>query len=391
MLRGAGPGRAGVVLPKGRSRMSGVDLLWMLVGLVLLVGGAELLVAGASRMAASFGVSPLVVGLTVVAFGTSAPELMVSLVSALGGQGDIALGNAVGSNTFNVLFILGLSSLITPLVVDAKLVRFDIPLMVAASALLAFLARDGVLGQGEGAVLALGLVLYLVALVLEARRDQAAGEPEPAHSLIDDLEGPRDGVARDLASIVAGLLLLVGGSRAFLIGAISVARGLGISELVIGLTLVAAGTSLPEVATSVVAAWRGERDIAVGNVVGSNLFNILCVLGVASLAVPGGIPVPAAALRLDIPVMVAAAALCLPICFTGMRVDRWEGALFLAYYAAYTTYLVLTASGHAGLPSLREAVLYGLLPLTLVPLGVQLWQALPDGHGGRRPEGAPLG
>ncbi|HUP23913.1 MAG TPA: calcium/sodium antiporter, partial [Thermoanaerobaculia bacterium] len=343
------------------------------VGLVLLVVGAEALVRGASRLALAFGISPLVIGLTVVAFGTSAPELAVSVTSSLGGAADVAVGNVVGSNIFNVLFILGLSALIVPLAVAQQLVRLDVPLMIAASLLLVLFGRNGQVSQGEGVVLFLGIVSYTVFLIRQSRREgkPVAGEPVGTGDPVAE-----DPVAReyqetfgegapkrsrqwvlDIGLVLGGLALLVLGGRWLVDGAVTFARLLGVSELVIGLTIVAAGTSLPEVATSIVAAVRGERDIAVGNVVGSNLFNILCVLGLASAVTPGGLPVSAGALRFDIPVMVAVAVACLPIFLTGHVIARWEGGLFLGYYLAYVLYLVLVATGHELLGPFRAAML----------------------------------
>ncbi|MEP0774130.1 MAG: calcium/sodium antiporter [Acidobacteriota bacterium] len=336
-----------------------------LLGLALLLGGAEALVRGAAALAARLGITPLAIGLTVVAFGTSAPELAASILAARAGAGDIAVGNVVGSNIFNVLFILGLAAVIAPLVVQRQLVRVDVPVMIAVSLLVVPLAWDGRISRAEGALLLGGVILYTVLLLRAARQDPEDGAPSPAQGTL----------LGQLALVVAGLAALVLGARWLVAGAVALARVLGLSELIIGLTVVAAGTSLPEVAASVVAALRGQRDIAVGNVVGSNIFNILCVLGGAAL-VGGGVPVAAAARHLDIPVMIAVAVACLPIFFTGHRISRWEGALFLAYYLAYTLYLVLQAQHHDAAPLLGWAMLTFALPLTAITLAVLAIRAL---------------
>jgi cation:H+ antiporter len=345
-------------------------------GLVLLVGGGELLVRGASRLASSVGVSPLVVGLTVVAFGTSAPELAVSLQAARSGEVDIALGNVVGSNIFNVLFILGLSAVITPLVVTGQIIRQEVPIMIGASALLFVLSLDGSISRLEGALLFALLVGYTIFLVVQSRRETKA--------LADEYQGERhlaaprsraDRLGAQLGLIVVGLVALVVGSRWLVGGATAIARLLGVSELVIGLTVVAAGTSLPEVAASVAAAVKGQRDIAVGNVVGSNTFNILGVLGLSALLAPTALPVPSSLLHFDTLVMLAVALGCLPIFFTGHVISRGEGWVFLAYYVAYTGYLVLRSQQHDALGTYALVMQWVVLPLTVLTLAVSVWRA----------------
>ena len=349
-----------------------MTLFLFVVGLGLLILGAELLVRGASRLAVSFGISPLVVGLTVVAFGTSSPELAVSVQSTWSGQVDIALGNVVGSNIFNVLFILGLSALITPLLVDQQLVRQEVPLMIFVSLLVWGLAWDGAIGRFDGALLAALLAAYIVFVIVQSRRNpSAAVTAEYDEALaIDPGRGWDRHWTVQVAMVLVGLILLVQGSSWLVQGAVAFATWLGVSELVIGLTIVAAGTSLPEVATSILAAVRGERDIAVGNVVGSNLFNLLGVLGVASLVSPAGLPVAASMLTFDLPVMVMVTVACLPIFFTGHLIARWEGGLFFAYYVAYTVWLVLHATDN-GYSAGYGAVMAGfVVPLTFVTLAI---------------------
>jgi len=352
--------------------MDPIVLGLFVLGLVLLVAGAELLVRGASRFAARLGISPLVIGLTVVAFGTSAPELAVTVQAGFAGQAGIAVGNIVGSNIFNVLLVLGVSALIVPMVVSQQLVRLDVPLMIGASVLLWILALDGRISLFDGLLLTAGIVAYTVFAIRQGRKESAVVQAKYAQAFGD---GKRTGLGRlpvQIAFIAAGLVLLVLGAHWLVGGAVAIARLFGVSELIIGLTIVAAGTSLPELATSIMAALRGERDIAVGNVVGSCLFNLLSIAGIAALVTPGGLEVAASLIRFDIPVMVAVALACLPIFATGHLIARWEGALFLAYYLAYVLYLSLAATQHAVLPAYSAAMLGFVLPLTTVTLVVLL-------------------
>ncbi len=340
-----------------------------LIGIVLLIAGAEAIVRGASRLAAAMGISPLVIGLTIVAMGTSSPELAVSVQAALNDSADISLGNVVGSNIFNVLLILGTCAAIVPLVVHQQLIRLDVPLMVGISILTLFLCRDGLIDRREGAFLLLLLLLYTGMLIRMSLREtkeirkeyeQEFGEkPKTTGQLITNL-----------FLVIVGLAMLMAGSRWLVAGAVAAAQALGVSELIIGLTVIAAGTSLPEVATSVMASVRGERDIAVGNVIGSNIFNILGILGFTTLIAPGGIQVSPALLRFDIPVMIAVSVACLPIFFSGYRINRWEGCLFVAYYVAYTGYLILDATDHDALPAYSSVMQAFVLPITLLTLAI---------------------
>lgn len=350
------------------------------IGAALLIAGAELLVRGASRLAGAAGISPLVVGLTVVAFGTSSPELAVTVGSAVTGQTDLALGNVVGSNVFNVLFILGLAALIVPLVVDEQLVRLDVPLMVAASVLVLLLGLDGAIGRPDGLALVAGLLVYTGYLISRSRRRTVRDE-DPAGGGGSGRPSP----ALDVGFVVAGLGLLVLGARWMVGAAVDAATALGVSSLVIGLTVVAAGTSLPEVATSVLAALRGQRDIAVGNVVGSGIFNLLAVLGLGGVVAPRGLPVPPGALSFDIPVMIAVAVATLPIFFTGYVIARWEGAVLLGYYVSWTAYLVLDATRHDRLTAFGAAMVWFVIPLTAVTLAVVVVRTLRDGPGRDQP------
>jgi cation:H+ antiporter len=351
-----------------------MNILLFVGGLALLVIGANLLVRGASKLALSFGISPLVVGLTVVAFGTSAPEVAVSVGAVLDGKTDIAIGNVVGSNIFNVLFILGVSALITPLVVNLQLIRQEVPIMIGVSLLLLALSLDGKLGLFDGALL-FGLVIaYTAFLVIQSRRETKAAQAE-----YDDEVKPAEAGAWDaklpaqIGLIVAGLVCLVFGSEWLVTASIAFAKAMGVSDLVIGLTIVAAGTSMPEVAASITAALKGERDIAVGNVVGSNTFNILGCLGLSSLVSgAAGLAVPASVLAFDIWVMLAVTLACLPVFMTGREIARWEGGVFVGYYVAYVAYLILAAQQHDALPAFSSVMLSFVIPITVVTLIVVL-------------------
>lgn len=349
-------------------------------GLAGLVLGASALVRGASRLALNLGLSPLVVGLTVVAFGTSAPELAVSAGAVASGQMGLAVGNVVGSNIFNVLFILGLAALITPLSVHLQVIRQEVPVMVGAALLVVALGWDGSYGTLDGALLVLLLVGYSAFLVIKSRTESSMAGASLGDASASGGHSGASGWDRHLPAqlglIAAGLVLLVAGSQAMVTAAVHFARLLGVGEVVIGLTIIAAGTSLPEVAASIMASLKGERDMAVGNVIGSCVFNLLGVLGVAALTATltgqGALPLPPEVAAFDLWVMLAAFVACLPVLLTGREIVRWEGALFLACYAAYTTYLVLAAQRHAGTEAFADAMLWFVLPLCAVTATV-LW------------------
>ena len=349
-------------------------------GLAGLVLGASALVRGASRLALNLGLSPLVVGLTVVAFGTSAPELAVSAGAVASGQMGLAVGNVVGSNIFNVLFILGLAALITPLSVHLQVIRQEVPVMVGAALLVVALGWDGSYGTLDGALLVLLLVGYSAFLVVKSRTESSMAGASLGDASASGGHSGASGWDRHLPAqlglIAAGLVLLVAGSQAMVTAAVHFARLLGVGEVVIGLTIIAAGTSLPEVAASIMASLKGERDMAVGNVIGSCVFNLLGVLGVAALTATltgqGALPLPPEVAAFDLWVMLAAFVACLPVLLTGREIVRWEGALFLACYAAYTTYLVLAAQRHAGTEAFADAMLWFVLPLCAVTATV-LW------------------
>jgi cation:H+ antiporter len=347
-----------------------IVLVLTILGLAFLVFGAEVLVRGAARLAAALGLSPLVIGLTVVAFGTSSPELAVSLKAQVLGSSDVALGNVVGSNICNVLLILGCTSLVAPVAISAKVIRRDVPIMIGVSFLPLLLGFNGTIGRGSGILLFTLFLAHSYWIVRTSRREAAMEDLQRSETA----EEPGDSVSHhwiwNVSLVIAGLILLFLGARWVVTGAVTLARFLGVSELVIGLTVVAVSTSLPEIATSVVAGFRGQTDIAVGNVVGSNIFNILLVLGLSCSVAPRDLHVEPHALWVDIPVMIAASVACLPIFFTGRIIDRWEGGLFLLGYCAYMVYLVLRASSHAFLPTYSVIVLGFALPLVIIVLAI---------------------
>ncbi|MGL1834043.1 calcium/sodium antiporter [Rhodocyclaceae bacterium SMB388] len=345
--------------------------LFFVLGLTLLVIGAEVMVRGAAKLALSFGVSPLVIGLTVVAFGTSAPEMAVSVGASLTGTPDLAIGNVIGSNIANILLILGISALIAPLLVHEQIIRQEIPIMLGASLLMVVMALDGNISRLEAAVLFMLVAAYSFFLIRQSRRASRDTQDEFAGEMPPDTKWDRHWSVQ-LGLILAGLIALVQGSDWLVGAAVAFAQAFGVSDLVIGLTVVAVGTSMPEVATSIVAAIRGQRDIAVGNVIGSNVFNIFAVLGVTGLVSAGGIPISEAARNFDLWVMLAVAFACLPIMITGREIARWEGAVFLGYYAAYTAYLVLAAQQHALLPAFSNAMLGYVMPITVITIIVSV-------------------
>jgi cation:H+ antiporter len=354
--------------------MSASALALLIVGIAILVVGAELLVRGASRIATRTGISSIVIGLTVVAFGTSTPELAVSVSSSLDDKADLAIGNVVGSNIANILLVLGLAAAVGGgLTVAQRIVRLDVPVMIGVSVLVWLMAIDRRISTIDGIVLVVGLLAYTGWTLRQARRPDPVADAEYDQALDDIAETSTTGrtsVWIDLGLVVIGLAGLVIGARLLVDSASEIARGLGVPDLVIGLTVVAVGTSMPEIATSVVAAARGERDLAVGNAIGSNLFNLLCVLGLTAVVAPGGVPVSDGAVTFDIPVMTAVAIAALPIFFNGFALKRWEGIVFLAYYALYVTFLVLDATDHAARDGFAAAMTTFVLPLTAITLVV---------------------
>lgn len=345
--------------------MNVLDIVMVVAGLVLLVLGGEGLVRGASTLAAKVGLSPLIIGLVVVSAATSAPELAVTIGAVLDGEPDLAVGNVVGSNIVNILLILGITAMISPLIIKRQIVRFDIPVMVGISILLVIVSLDGRISVLDGSLLLTVLIMHVVVSIVVGRREVAAPDLKPVEPALNSKP-----VKLWLAIILlaAGIGLLVFGAQLLVTGAVNIATNLGVSSLVIGLTVVAIGTSLPELATSIIAIRRGERDMAVGNIVGSNIFNIGIVLGLPAIIFGEGIPVPAAAIALDMPLMLATAIALLPIAFTGFVIARWEGSMFVALYVAYTAYLVLASTQHDATGGFTAVMLWFVLPLVAVTL-----------------------
>ncbi|HYF51383.1 MAG TPA: calcium/sodium antiporter [Planctomycetota bacterium] len=364
--------------------MTANTALQLLLGLTALILGAQFLVKGASKLALALGISPLIVGLTVVAFGTSAPELAVSAQSALSGQTNVVLGNVVGSNIYNVLFILGLCALITPLVVAPQLIRIDVPIMIGASLVLYLLALDGTISRADGALLAAGIAAYILFVIRQARRERQAVQEAYADELKGSIKPDRRYWLHALF-IVIGLVFLGLGSDWLVEGAVAVATAFKLSPLLIGMTVVTVGTTAPEMTACLVASARGEKDIAVGNIVGSNIFNILAVLGTGGVLSPTGIPVDATMIGFGLPVMVAVAVACLPVFFTGAAIRRWEGAMFVTYFCVYTSYLVLEAMKNEASGTVRVVVIWLMLPLTMVTLGTSTWREWKKRKGGELP------
>lgn len=348
------------------------DVLLILGGLVLLVLGGELMVRGAGSLARRLGMSPLVVGLTVVSVATSAPELAVTVDSVLTGAPELAVGNVIGSNTANVLLILGAGALMAALSVQRQLLRFDLPVMIVLSVALLLLSLDGSLSLLDGVILLAAFVGIMVTTVLLGRR--------AVREAAVDGDGDADGedapapVWVSVAFVAVGVAALVLGARLLVSGAVSIASGLGVSELIIGLTIVALGTSLPELAATVAAVRRGEVDIAVGNVVGSNVANIGLVLGLPAVMSPAGLPVPPSSVALDLPLMIAAALALGTVAFTGHTVERLEGGVFVALYVAYLGYMVLASSEHDALRGFSLVMVAFVLPLLIVVGAVTVWQ-----------------
>ena len=355
--------------------MDFLTFVWLVVGLVCLVFGAEWLVRGASTVATKLGVAPIVVGLTVVAFGTSAPEMAVSISGALSGSADVAIGNVVGSNTFNILAILGLSAAISGLSIEQRLLKFDIPVLILITVVVYVLILNDVVGRIEGAVLFLGVIAYTGWLLRGARKGESPAVEAEYKEAVESVEGSTfsQSLAFQIGLVLVGLALLVLGSQLLVNSATEIASALGVSDLVIGLTVVAAGTSLPELATSVLAAIRGQRDIAVGNVVGSNIFNLLAVLGASAAVSSNGVAVNSEVIRLDFPVMLAATIVLLPICWNGFMIKKWEGSFLVVFYIAYVAYLIMEA-GDSTAPELYRTAMLIIVPLVMVVYGAAGFQ-----------------
>ena len=340
-----------------------MTLLFFILGLAGLIVGAEFFLRAVDRFGLKWGVSPMVMGLTVVAFATGAPELAISLKAAMNDSADLVLGNIIGSNIANILLILGITGLITPLQIKLRIVRIDVPIVIAMSIVLYLLALDGVLSLTDGIVLLLGLLTYSVFTFLQIRKNKVDISELYGHEEVELATGTFFYV-KNIGLLLAGLALIGLGANWMVSSAVTIAQLLGMSELVVGLTIVSIGTSLPEVATSITAARKGNADIAVANVLGSNLYNIMLTLGLTIVVAPGVLEVSRNALMLDMPFMIAVAVGCIPIFLTGFDLDRKDASLFLFYYAAYLIYLILEATGSEYLGWIEKGFFFGILPFT---------------------------
>jgi len=352
-------------------------LLHLIAGLALLLAGAGLLVRGAARLAARLGLAPLLIGLGLVACANGAPALAVGLRAVGAGHGDIAVGTVLGGAIFNLLFVLGLAALLSPLLVSRRLIRLDLPLLLGAGLLAFALAADGVLSRLDGALLGAAFLAYGGLLIRAGRRARVRGADDQfaAEFALHERPGPH-AWALDLLLPGLGLLLLALGAVLLVEGAVLLARALGLSELVLGLTLGAVASALPGLATTLLAARKGERDLAAGNLLGGTLFTLLAVLGLSALLAPRPLSISPNALAFDFPVLLAAAVACLPIFFAGQRIKRWQGLLFLAYYLAYGLHLLLFASGAPAIGEFHHALAWYALPLsglTLALLAARAW------------------
>jgi len=337
-----------------------VPLIWFIVGLAALISGAELLVRYISKIALKLGIPKVIIALTVVAFGTSAPELAVSVQASVDGQTDLMLGNIVGSNISNTLLILGLSALFIPLKVHKNIIRADAPIMIGITILLFIFSYNGSLGFWECSLFLVLLTLYLIFL---ARQRSNITIPEVEKNTTDS-----GNMILNVVLTIVGFVLLITGARWLISSSLIFAEMAGVSELIIGLTVVAIGTSLPEIVISLVAAFRGERDIAVGNVVGSNILNILAVLGLSGVFATDIIPIQQALLEFDFPVLIAASIACLPIFWTGHKIVRYEGAIFMICYFAYIFYLFLSSTNSPFVEVFINTMLFFVLPVAVITI-----------------------
>lgn len=343
-----------------------ITTVLFIASLITLSLGAKFLVSGAIELAHLLKISSLMIGLTVVSFGTSAPELAVSILAARKGEVDLLLGNVVGSNIFNQLFILGFCAACTPLVVSKQLIRWDVPVLIGVTLLFWGMAAFGVLWRWEGFLLFGGIVIYLIFLYFYQKKTP------PKEPLLS----PKRSTLINGLLVLLGLLLLWGGSELLISRAVMIAKFFNVSELLIGLTLVSIGTSIPELATSIAALRKGEKELVIGNVVGSSLFNLLAVMGLGVIFSPKPILVSKSMINFDLPVLVAISIALLPIFVTGHRVSRWEGFLFVAYYLFYLLYLYLELTAPLALPLFQSAFFLFILPLTLLTLGITIYRHL---------------
>ena len=342
MARGAWS-RGRPVPPPIMERMHLVAITSFIAGLIVVIVGAELIVRGGSRVGALLGVSPMVLGLTVVAIGTSTPELAVGLTAAAEGNGGLAVGNIAGTNIVNILLILGLSAWILPLKVQLLSLKLDLPVMVGSALALLWMAWDGLLSRQEGAWMVAASVLYTIAMVRLSRRESLPIQQEFSREYSAKNILPRVATLQGTVSVLmlaAGIVVAVVGAELLVSGAVDIAKSLGVSDAVVGLTIVAIGTSAPELATTIMGTLKNERDIAIGNLIGSSTYNILFILGVTSLASPAGVPVDAPLLHIDLPLAALVALGCVPVFASDRLISRKEGACFVAAYAVYLGTLI---------------------------------------------------
>jgi cation:H+ antiporter len=316
------------------------NVLWFLAGLAALVAGAEVMVRGGAKVASRFGISPIVIGLTVVSIGTSMPELAVGVVAAIEDNGALAVGNIAGTNVVNLLLVLGLSALLLPLALEMRTLRFELPVMAGAAILLWLLVIDGVLSRIDGVVLTVGAVVYTVAVVRTARRESRYVTTEFTEAYPKTVAPDR--TVLHIGMMLAGISIIVIGAERLVDAAVGMAREFGVSDALIGLTVVAIGTSAPELVTTIVSTLRGERDIAIGNLLGSSIYNILLILGITCLVPAHGLALPTQLVRIDVPIMAAVAVACIPIFITGRRVSRVEGGAMVAAYLAFLAFVLAT-------------------------------------------------
>ncbi|MDZ7690587.1 MAG: calcium/sodium antiporter [Balneolaceae bacterium] len=348
-----------------------ITYLLCLGGLVLLLAGAQWLVDSASGIAARYEIPPIFIGVVIVALATSAPEVAVSVDAAIAGQPELALGNVVGSNIVNILLILGISALLKPIAIRRSMVRIDVPLLILISLMVYLFSLNRFLDLWEGIVLLIIFFGFVGFQIWQVRKETSSEHPDAESPPSIDRPLPIQ-----IIIFTVGLGALILGAHWMVSSSVDIARYWGMSELVIGLTIISVGTSMPEVATSVVAAMQEQQDLSVGNVVGSNILNLLLVLGLSSVVSGGGFQISEAAIALDLPFMVAVSVACLPIFFTGHRITRWEGGVFVFYYVAYLLYLFLDATGHELLPRFNLVMLLFVVPITILTIIVLVGRAV---------------
>lgn len=347
-----------------------MTILLFVLGLVGLITGAELFLKAIDHFGLKWGVSPLIMGLTVVAFATGAPELAISIKAAFSGSADLVLGNIIGSNIANILLILGITAIISPINITRRVIRIDVPIVITISVVVYLMSIDGGLSTVDGVILLMGFLAYsyftYVQIKNNSNEEEKEGETFQYHLSPDELEKGTFFYIKNGGLLLIGLALIVLGSNWIVDSAVIIARILGLSELVIGLTIISIGTSLPEVATSLSAARKGNADIAVANVMGSNLYNVLLTLALTLIIAPNVLEVSKDAITLDLPFMVLVSMACIPIFIAGFNLTRVDGALFLSYYVTYLTYLVLNAINSPIVSTMQGVILYAAIPLTIL-------------------------